>query len=130
MKTTTIARIASIWIALLTSCLLFGGEAKVATSQEESRMLGMFLSALQDAEGGYTRKGLAKYKVVNRELEKREYSQKLRWQVHHWYGKALLDAGKKKDAIGMLQIAQKDAESLTAKEQQDTKELLDRAQAK
>lgn len=93
-------------------------------------MLGRFLSALQDAEGGYTREGLAKYKVVNREIEKRHYSQKLRWQVHHWYGKALLDSGDKKAALKLLEMARMEAESLTAKEQQETKKLLDRALSK
>jgi fructoselysine-6-P-deglycase FrlB-like protein len=55
---------------------------------------------------------------------------KLRWQVHYWYGKALLDSGDKKAALKLLEMARMEAESLTAKEQQETKELLDRAQSK
>jgi hypothetical protein len=110
------------------SAPLQAADKKVATQQEESFMLGRVVSAVTDSAGGYTKEALSKFKSINRDLQKRQYSQRLNWQAHYWYGKTLVDANKKELAIPLLETAQKEAESLGEEEQRKTKSELLRAQ--
>lgn len=131
-------RIPRIAIALIFGALLFPASRalvaqkalKPATQQEESFMFGRILGAIQDVGGGFTKEALGKFPSINKDLEKRQYAPRTRWLAHYWYGKALLDDGKARDALRILQTAQKEAESLTEKEQKDTAELLRQAEAK
>lgn len=103
---------------------------KTATQQEEGYMLGRVFGAIEDVAGGYTKEGLHKLSIINKDLEKREYSTGTRWLAHHWYGKALLDAGDARAAMQMLQVAQGEANSLTGRETEETEALQAQAQEK
>jgi hypothetical protein len=101
---------------------------KPPTQQEESFMFGRVLGAIEDVWGGYTREGLHKLSAINKDLEKREYSMRTCWLAHNAYGKALLDSGNARAAVQMLQVAQREANSLTSKEQAETAELQRQAE--
>ena len=92
-------------------------------------MLGRIIGAVEDVGGGYTKEALHKLSGINKDLEKRRYSPRTVWLGHRYYGEALLKAGKREDAIHMLEIAQTDAAALTEKEQTETADLLKLAKA-
>lgn len=83
-------------------------------------MLGMLVSAIQDLGGGYVGEARGKYERIVREIEKIEYSPKLRWKVYEGYGKALLATGDKKGAVKALARAVEEAKPLSSKELAET----------
>ena len=87
-------------------------------------MFGRIAGAIEDVGGGYTKEALGKLSSINKDLEKRRYSLRTKWLGHRYYGEALLNDGRRKEAIRALELAEKEAELLTAKEQKDTAELL------
>jgi len=95
------------------------GQNKPATRHEESYMLGRVLSAVEDVGAGeyrtidqkYIKEGLRKRSEINKDIEKRQYSIRLRWLAHHWYGRALLDSGSAKRALPFLETAENEANS-------------------
>jgi len=103
---------------------------KAATQQEESYMLGRVLGAIEDVGSGHTKEALHKFSTINKDLEKREYSTRTCWLVHHWYGKALLDSGDAGAAMQMLQVAQREANSLTSNEKEEAERLQAQLQEK
>ena len=128
-----VARLGRALIVIVFVCApMFSAQKtpKPATQQEESYMFGRILGAVEDTGGGYSREVLGKLASINKDLEKRQYSTRTRWLAHSSYGKTLLEAGKPADAIRLLEIAEKEAESLAEKEQKETTELLRQAKAK
>jgi hypothetical protein len=101
---------------------------KPATHDEELRMKGKLLFAIEDAGGGYTREALSRFSWISKELERREYSLNTRWSAHYWYAQVLLDSGKSKAAVEVLHVAQLEADSLSEKERNQTTELIQKAQ--
>jgi hypothetical protein len=100
-----------------------------ATQDEESRMFGRILGAVEDEGGGYLTEALSRLSSIESDLKKREYSARIRWLAHFEHGKTLMAAKKPKQAVQFLEIAQKDAESLTEKEQKETAASLNAALA-
>jgi hypothetical protein len=110
-----------VWISvaiLFTFCIpSIKGQNKPATRQEESYMLGRVLSAVEDVGAGeyrtidqkYIKEGLRKLLDINKDIDKRQYSIRLKWLAHHWYGRALLDSGDAKRALPFLETAEKEA---------------------
>ena len=129
MKSNKLGVLLGVAFLLFSGGVAFGGQKspKPATSQEDSFMFGRILGAVEDVGGGYTKEALHKFSSINKDLEKRRYSPRTVWLGHRYYGEALLKAGKREDAMRMLEIAQTDAAALTAKEQAETAELLQRA---
>jgi len=72
------------------------GQNKPATKEEESVMLGRVLGAVEDVGAGEhppvdqrcSKEALGKPSGINKDIEKRHYSDRLRWLAHHWYGRA------------------------------------------
>jgi hypothetical protein len=128
-----VARLGRALIVIVFVCAPMSGaqkSPKPATQQEESYMFGRILGAVEDTGGGYRREAIGKLASINKDLEKRQYAARTRWLAHSSYGKALLEAGKPDDAVRLLEIAQKEAESLAEKERKETAELLRQAKAK
>src|SRR6266478_4305909 len=109
----------TILLALATPSIW--GQNKPATPEEESNMLGRLGGAIEDVGAGeyrtidqrYIREALRKLSGINKEIEKRQYSVRLRWLAHHWYGRAILDSGDPKRALLLFETAEKEANSLT-----------------
>jgi hypothetical protein len=122
----------TVAFVLLFSCGPLASQKAVppASQQEESRMFGRLLAAVEDEGGNYLREALARFASIEKDLKKRQYSAHTQWMAHYEYGKTFLAASKPKDAVRFLEIASKDAESLTAKEQQETSDALREARAK
>ena len=84
-------------------------------------MLGRLVGAIEDVGAGeyrtidqrYIREALRKLSGINKDIEKRQYSVRLRWLAHHWYGRAILDSGDPKRALLLFETAEKEANSLT-----------------
>ena len=90
---------------------------RIKVSQEqESRMLGRILAAVEDLYGGYLQEARSRYEQIARDVEKYDYSQNLRWQAYDGYGKALLTTGDKKKAFDILARAVEEAKLLGLKE--------------
>lgn len=87
-------------------------------------MFGRLLGAVEDEGGGYVDEAMSRFNWIDHELSHKEYSPKLRWMAHFEYGKTLLLAKKKDQAIEYLTLAQHDAESLTEKERVETQNVL------
>jgi tetratricopeptide (TPR) repeat protein len=83
---------------------------------QEPRMFGMLLGAMQDLHGGYSQEAHSKYERAIREIEKYDYSQRLRWSAYDGYGLALLAIGNGNKAITMLSQAIEESKTLTIKE--------------
>lgn len=111
----------TLTVLLFTSVSTTGGQSKLATPEESSKMLGRVLSAVEDVGAGeyrtinqkYIREALRKLSGINDDIDKRQYSLRLRWLAHHWYGRALLDSGDPKKALPFLETAEKEASSST-----------------
>jgi hypothetical protein len=125
-------------ILFLFSIPTVGGQKKPATQDEESRLLGRVVAAIEDVGAGehppmdqkYIKEALSKFSSINKDIEKREYSLRLRWTFHYWYGKALLDSGDAEKAVRMLEIGDGEAASLTSKEREQTAGILRSARQK
>jgi tetratricopeptide (TPR) repeat protein len=91
-------------------------QRRLATRDEELQMLGMILGAVQDAYGGYVGEARGRFEKIMRELEKRDYSQNLRWQAYNQHGMFLLNAGEREAALKALTQAKAEAKTLTTKE--------------
>jgi len=114
-------------LILLSACLGFSLPNQLATAQapqqritvspeQESRMLGRILAAVEDLYGGYPQEARSRYEQIVRDVEKYDYSQDLRWQAYDGYGQALLSTGDKKKAFDMLAHAIEEAKRLGSKE--------------
>lgn len=79
-------------------------------------MLGMLVSAMQDLYGGYEGEARGKYEQIVREIEKIDYSPKLRWKAYEGYGLVLIAAGDKKGGLKALARAVEEAKPLSSKE--------------
>jgi tetratricopeptide (TPR) repeat protein len=90
-----------------------------ATGEQETRMLGMLLGAMEDLYGGNAREARSKYERIVREIEKLDYSPKLCWKAYEGYGRALLEAGDKAGALKALARAVEEAKPLSSKERVD-----------
>jgi hypothetical protein len=109
----------------------FGGQKSPnpATNEQDSFMYGRILGAIEDLGGGYNKEALRKLSSINKDLEKRRYSLRTNWLGHRYYAEALLNAGKRGDAMRVLEVAQREAGALTDAEQKETAKLLERAKA-
>jgi hypothetical protein len=118
-------------LSLSLSVAAFSGQKSPnpATSKQDSFMFGRILGAIEDLGGGYNKEALHKFASINKDLEKLRYSPRTNWMGHRYYGDALFRAGKREDAIHVLEIAKKEAAALTEKEQKETDELLKQARA-
>lgn len=101
--------------ACLTTCLFAQQRAK-ATADQESRMLGMIVGAVEDLYGGFLGEARGRFQRIMSELEKRDYSAQLRWMAYDEFGKFLLKTGDAKGAIKALSRSQEEARGLTARE--------------
>lgn len=87
-----------------------------ATQQEETQMLGMIIGAVQDAHGGFLEEARGRFGKIMREMEKRTYSPRMRWQAQNQYGMFLLRTGDKEGAFKALAQSKEEARALTKKE--------------
>lgn len=98
------------------------GQTRLATQDEQSSMLGRLLGAIEDVGAGehppvdqkYIKEALKKLSSINKDIDKLQYSARLRWLAHHWYGRALLDSGDAKKALPLLEAAENEAKSSAA----------------
>ncbi len=125
-----------IWLGIFAFFSLALAEQKrPATQEEESYMLGRVGGAIEDVGAGehppmkqkYIKEALRKFSSINKDIEKREYSLRIRWLAHHWYGKALLDSGNPQKAVSILEVAETEAKSLTSEERSQTAQSLRQA---
>lgn len=105
---------------------------KAATSHEDSIMQGRIFSAIEDEGAGKCclDEALLKLEYANDDINKLEYPAHTRWMAHFWYAKVLLEKRSTKKAAKVILLAQQDAQSLSATEQDDTQKLADEIQAK
>lgn len=95
-------------------------------------MQGRIFSAIEDegAGGCCFDEALGKLQYVNDDIKKLEYPVHTRWMAHYWYAKVLLEKRNAKKASKIILLAQDDAQSLSAKEKDDTQKLAQEIQAR
>jgi hypothetical protein len=111
----------SVMIPLVLVTASIWAQNKPATPEEQSHMLARLLGAVEDVGAGehppvdqkYIKEALGKLSGINKDINKRQYSTRLRWLAHHWYGRALLDSGDAKKALPLLEAAENEGNPST-----------------
>ena len=92
-------------------------------------MMGRIFAAIQDDGGGYKNEALRKLESINNDIDKLAYSATTRWNAHYLFAKVLLETRNRKKAGQIVALAQQDAQTLGARERQQTEELVRQIQA-